>query len=332
MANVLVIKSTWLQFISITARLLSGVMVGIIIVFLLPLVLPYVEDATHYSYIRSAIIIERSITAAVKSGVPTRIAGTDISRWLTILLAVIGSSWLGGVSRRAQDRAEFYGFKQNIDEWKKKFKLSDTAVANSPLAKKLEQLKSARKKDREHLLKEFAEIKKKLDETGRDLAFLSIDVVDSAGMKEGEERAIVEHDFREYKRFIETTLTSHGCLKSTWTPDGVMSAFNTVDNAVRASREIIKGLDNFNRNIKSMRRDFAVRCGVNSGYVYFDEAIPLEEISDRIIDIAGHMQKNARPNTVCVGKPAIEPLDERNGFEPSGKTVDGYEVYEWKKA
>ena len=74
-----------------------------------------------------------------------------------------------------------------------------------------------------------------------------------------------------------------------------------------------------------------VRCGINQGYVYFDEAIPLEEISDRVIDIAGHMQKNAPPNKICIAKPAIEPLQERNGFVPAGRVVDGYEVYMWGK-
>jgi hypothetical protein len=110
-----------------------------------------------------------------------------------------------------------------------------------------------------------------------------------------------------------------------------MSCFQFVEAAVAAAREILIDLDYFNSTIKSMRRDFAVRCGVNSGFVYFDESIPLEEISDRVIDIAGHMQKNAKPNSVCVAKPAIEPLNERNGFEPAGRVVDGYEVYEWIK-
>ena len=59
-------------------------------------------------------------------------------------------------------------------------------------------------------------------------------------------------------------------------------------------------VDEVNRTVKSMRRDFVVRCGVNSGFVYFDESMPLEEVSDRVIDIAGHMQKHAKPNTVCV--------------------------------
>jgi len=325
-------KITGLQFGSIVTRLLSGVMVGMILVFLLPLVLPFVDDAMQYSYLRSAVIVERSITAAVKHGIPTKFAGVDMSRWIIILIAFVTSSWLSGISTRLHDRAEYMGFKQNIDDWRKKLNLSDKAVVLSPLSQKLEQLKTARRKDREELLKEFADIKKKLDETGRDLAFLAIDVVDSTGMKNGEERAIVEHDFREYKRFVDSTLNSHGALKSAWTPDGVMSAFKSVDAAVRAAREVINGLDLFNRNVKSMRKDFSVRCGVNSGFVYFDDSTPLEEISDRVIDIAGHMQKNARPNTVCIAKPTIEPLSERNGFEPSGRMVDGYEVYEWSKA
>jgi len=325
-------KITSLQFISIITRLLSGVMVGMIILFLLPLILPYIDDALQYSYIRSAVVVERSITAAVKHGIPTKIAGMDMSRWIIVLIAFFLSSWLSGISTRLHDRAEYLGFKENIDEWRKKMNLSDKAVVLSPLSQKLEQLKTARKKDREELIKEFADIKKKLDETGRDLAFLAVDVVDSTGMKHGEERAIIEHDFREYKRFVDTTLNSHGCLKSAWTPDGVMSAFKSVDAAVRAAREVINGLDEFNLNVKSMRREFLVRCGVNSGFVYFDDAMPLEEISDRVIDIAGHMQKHARPNTVCIAKPTIEPLSERNGFEPSGRMVDGYEVYEWRKS
>ena len=139
----------------------------------------------------------------------------------------------------------------------------------------------------------------------------------------------MEHDFREYKRFVDRILATHGCLRAAWTPDGVMSCFTAVDAAVRAAREIITGLDRFNREVKSIRRDFSVRCGVNSGFVYYDGSVPLEEISDRVIDIAGHMQKHAKPNTVCVAKPAIEPLGDRIGFEPSGRVVDGYEVYEW---
>ena len=320
------------QACAIITRVLSGVMIGVILLFLLPLLVPYLENADAYSYIRSAVAAEKSMTRIVKLSVPTKVNGTDVTRWIVVAGAFFISGVLGRASGRLQGKAQYVKFKKNIDVWKAQMQLSDNAIVLTPLNQKLEALKHAKTRDREQLLREFVDTKKQLDAMGRDLAFLAIDVVDSTGLKQGEERGSVEHDFKEYKRFVERAFVSHGCLKSTWTPDGVMAAFNSVDAAVRAAREVITGLDTFNRAVKSMRRDFAVRCGVNSGFVYFDESRPLEEVSDRVIDIAGHMQKNARPNTVCVAKPTIEPLNERNGFEPAGRMVDGYEVYEWKKS
>jgi hypothetical protein len=151
-------------------------------------------------------------------------------------------------------------------------------------------------------------------------------------MKVDEEKAVVQHDFIQYRNFVSQILTDHKCLKSTWTPDGVMTCFPTVDGAVLAATDVISGLEAYNRDVKQMRRDFSVRCGVNSSFVIFDESMPLEMISDRAIDIAGHMQMYADPNTVNIAKPAIEPLLERTGFSPSGKVVDGYEVYAWERA
>lgn len=293
--------------------------------------MPYVENAKSFGYVQSLLHVEQSISSFVRENIPTKIGGKDMTRWIVIIVMFIFSSSLSRSGERFHEKAQYLKFKLDVDEWKSQLNLSDNAIILSPINEKLEQFKTAKKKDREQLLKEFAQTKKKLDEMGRDLAFLAIDVADSTGMKDGEERGVIEHDFKEYKRFVEGTLIAHGCLKSTWTPDGVMSCFNTVDAAVRAAREVITGLDEFNKNVKGMRSDFRVRCGVNSGFVYFDESIPLEEISDRVIDIAGHMQKNAAPNTVCIAKPTIEPLNERTGFEPSGRVVDGYEVYEWKK-
>ncbi len=316
---------------SILMRVLSGVMVGLIIVMLVPLVVPYLDNAKSFTYIRSALSVEDAIEQFFRQSIPTKIAGKDVTRWIAIVLFFILSSSFSRSGEKFQGRLQYQRYKRSVDEWKRQMHLSDNAIVLSPLNQKLEQIKSAKRRDREQLLKEFAETKKKLDEMGRDLAFLSIDVVDSTGMKEGEERAAVEHDFKEYRRLVERTFAAHGALKSTWTPDGVMSAFTSVDAAVRAAREVIQSLVSFNREVKSMRRDFIVRCGVNAGFVYFDDSLPLEQISDRVIDIAGHIQKKARPNTVCVAKPAIEPLNERSGFEPAGTMVDGYEVYEWRK-
>ena len=311
---------------------MSGIMIGLIIVFLIPLILPYVDTATSYASVRGILWVEQTVGTLVREVIPTKVKGNDLTRWIVVVGAFMLSGMLSRAGERFHDRAEYRWYEQSVEEIKSQTNRAGNSVVFAPLDQKLRELRTARKNDRERLLKEFADTKKKLDEMGQDLTFLAIDVVDSAGMKEGEERGVVEHDFRQYRRFVEGALTAYGCLKSTWTPDGVMSAFSTVDAAVRAAREVITKLDLFNSRVKSMRREFQVRCGVNSGFVYFNPAVPLEDLSDRVIDIAGHMQKQARPDTICIAKPTIEPLNERVGFEPSGRVVDGYEVYEWQKA
>lgn len=322
---------TFYIIVSVLFRILTFIFAGLIIVLLVPLLIPYLDNANSFAYIRVLLAIDHGITQFLRDNIPTIIAKKDMTRLIGIILSFILSSSFSRSADKFKGKAQYVRYKSSLDEWKQTMHLSDNAIVLNPLNQKLEQLKYAGKKDREQLLREFADTKRKLDAMGRDLAFLSIDVVDSTGMKEGEERASVEHDFKEYRRFVDRTFTTFGCLKATWTPDGVMSAFTTVDAAVRAAREVINGLDNFNKSVKSMRRDFIVRCGVNSGFVYFDESLPLEQLSDRVVDIAAHIQKKAKPNTACVAKPAIEPLNERSGFEPAGTMVDGYEVYEWRK-
>jgi hypothetical protein len=61
-----------------------------------------------------------------------------------------------------------------------------------------------------------------------------------------------------------------------------------------------------------------------------DDDVPLEDVSDRVIDIAGHMQKHAEPMTVSIAKIVVEPLTDRAGFEETPKIVDGYQVYAWR--
>jgi hypothetical protein len=81
--------------------------------------------------------------------------------------------------------------------------------------------------------------------------------------------------------------------------------------------------------VKLSKADFAVRCGVNAGAVYFDDSTPLKTISDRVIDVAGHMQKNAEPNTVLVARKIIEPLHQLEEFTHPIQVIDGHEASVW---
>ena len=319
--------------LAMTARILRGIAIGVLLLCLLSLAVPYVKGARDFKLIDPALKVERAIESFVQKKIPPKFAGKGVVLWVIIGGALALSAILQTVHDRFHDKAENLRLRMSYDKWRTDVNLADDALVLSPLKHKIEHLASAKQIDREELLQIFAKVKKQLDEMDKKyLAFLSVDVVDSMGMKKGEEPASVEHDFAMYKRFVEELLDNHECLKATWTPDGVMSCFETVDAAVKAAREIILGLEKFNGSVKTIQRDFQVRCGVNAGYVYYDADIPLETISHPIIDISGHMQKSAMPNTVCIAQPAIEPLHERNGFHRTGRMVDGYEVYEWKKS
>ena len=316
-------------------RILAGILgiccLFLIVLFLLPLAVPYIQDARSFQYIKTAMSMEKSISSHVQQIIPTKIAGKNMTRWIIIVAAFILYGTFSNMKEWARSKAARLKVMRDYEDLKKEKNLADDADVLTPLKETIQNLQTANKKDRGELLKLFAETKKKLDAMGRDLAFLAIDVVDSTGMKIGEEKAAIEYDFKEYKNVVDGKLKAEGSIKSAWTPDGVMTCFNTVDEAVKAARAILTGLEDFNRNVKTMRRDFQIRCGINAGYVYFDETLPLEEMSDRVIDVAGHMQKQAAPNSICIAKPAIEPLQDRSGFFPVSKVVDGYEIYVWDR-
>jgi hypothetical protein len=181
---------------------------------------------------------------------------------------------------------------------------------------------------REQLLELYAQTKKSLEEQKKNLSFLAIDVVDSTGMKLGEDSALAERDFRQYKKLVERVISAHKGLKAAWTPDGVMICFASVQNAVQAAQDLIRSLDHFNKTVKTIKADFRIRCGINAGKVLWDESVKMEEMTDRNIDIAGHMQKYAQANTIYVGAQAIEGV-RAHGFKPAQKQVDGHDVYEW---
>ena len=163
------------------------------------------------------------------------------------------------------------------------------------------------------------------------LAFLSIDVVGSTLMKEDEDAEIASRDFSRYMAMVDGIIERHGFLKASWTPDGVMICFPETEQAVAAGQEVLRSLEHFNREIKAMRADFKVRIGINSGQVLYDEAVPMEEMSDRVIDIAGHMQKYAQESSIYINQRALEGNTTDSGFQPANTEVDGCEVLMWRE-
>lgn len=322
------------QLASWIARAAALAALIVILLMVLPFVLQYVEGAERYEYLQRAVDLgttaRERLGGKVREYVPTTIAGEDRTLWFLIggfLLVEIMAARVGGAFGA---RADYLKLKRQVVGWEKDMGLAEGSAMTSGLHAKLEALKDGSKEDREELLRIFAETKRKLSGMGRELAFLSIDIVDSTKMKIGEDQETIEYDFKQYKNFVDDILKANGVIKVAWTPDGIMACFSNIDTAVKTGKDVIRGLKHFNGEVKLMKSDFRVRCGVNSGFVYMDDNVPLEEVSDRVIDIAGHMQKHAEPMTVSVAKTVVEPLTDREGFQETPKIVDGYQVYAWR--
>jgi class 3 adenylate cyclase len=329
-------KSILVQFLFGIRRLLGIATFALIVVLLTPKVFILFDNPKKATL--SATLFDardyvlKNTVPVLNRYVPTNIAGSDRSDWILIGLAIFITIISGSIAQRAQTAYNRRQLRKSAQAWRQKEGVKPGSKLDTELETTLRKAESDKSVNRQDLLRVFAETKKKLDQFGREVAFLAIDVVGSVGMKAGEDPAAIQYDFEEYRKLVERIFRARGVLKTAWTPDGVMSCFAHVEDACHAGKDVIKSLKTFNREIKVSKADFAVRCGVNAGLVYFDDATPLETISDRVIDVAGHMQKHAEPNTVLVARKIIEPLRQIDEFAHTTKIVDGYEASVWRDA
>ena len=311
-------------------HLLAAALLLAIVALLIPLGIPYLENATSYGWVREIQDIDGRLTGLVKMFIPTKVGGWDLARLVLIIIAFALSRVVEGFAESFAKKLADRELKKRYDAFKQGVGLSDKSRPLATIRKKMESLKPGDAKSREELVQLMIETKKKLDAMARHVAFLAIDVVGSTDMKLGEDKAFIEHDFREYKKLVEDSMEARGALKAAWTPDGVMICFPTVDAAIGCAQDVLKGLEHFNAHVKNIKTQFRVRCGINAGKVTYDKATPMEEMSDRVIDVAGHMQKYAGSDTVFIARDVLEGASATEGFKSAGQEVDGYEVYHWK--
>lgn len=183
---------------------------------------------------------------------------------------------------------------------------------------------------RDQLLKRYREIEGMLKGAKRKhCTFLSVDIVGSTQMKLGERETEIAATFQAYEEMVKKIFKQYGAWKEAWTPDGVMVCFLQADLAVAAAIRILTRLKRFNEHDNKLRTPFQVRCGINEGEVQIFEDSKLEKVADRVIDVAGHMQKQGSVNTVWLSAEVYNQLADKSGFKPTGKEVDGCSVYEW---
>ena len=207
---------------------------------------------------------------------------------------------------------------------------SSTSSLGISVSSTLLALAAVSDKARVKIQRRHARVARLLDESKRRrCAFLSIDVVDAIEMKLGADPEKVTRGFNAYEEMLEEVFQLTGAWKEAWTPDGVMVCYLDVRHALDAAQRVLKGLKALNTNFHELPHPFRVRCGLNEGEVVIFEDSKLEKVADHVIDVAGHMQKNARLNSLWLSSEVYDRLEEKSGFHPADARVDGLTVLEW---
>ena len=163
----------------------------------------------------------------------------------------------------------------------------------------------------------------------RNGTFLSIDIVNSTKLKEGEDSLKVIQTFQAFHRYIAEHIT--GCLASVFSGDGVMCLYETPQKAVDVAIDIFSGLKQFNKEQSSLRRYLNVRVGINTGTLLLDDVQELGKIAERDIDIAGHLQKYGRPGELLISASTWERIANRTDFKKRWQAIDDTVVYRYRR-
>lgn len=250
--------------------------------------------------------------------VPARFGSIHTAPILVASLFVLGRAWVN------------WGMRENM-------RGADTAVLpqaggqRGARVRDADAQKRAQAAHRKVAVASYTEAKAMLAQTEMHLTFLSMDVVGSTKMKQGEDPYVIEQAFADYRVLVERSLRKHNAYKQTWTPDGQMAAFKEPQEALDCAKAILLALPDFNANVSKMKTPFQLRTGANCGVVSTDDATPMEKMSDFTIDVAGHMQKYADYDSCWMSEAVFEKLVDRTGVEPNGQEVDTRKVYVWRR-
>lgn len=146
------------------------------------------------------------------------------------------------------------------------------------------------------------------------LTYLSIDVVESTKIKAGVSESDVLYTFSEYHNYVKQAATKHGGKVIATSGDGIMAEFASEQAGVNAAVEICDAMPEFNRQRNLLGKPVTLRMGVNAGKVLMDADNRDGKLFSVAIDIAGHLQKLAKPGQLLVASTVIEKLENRDDF------------------
>jgi class 3 adenylate cyclase len=148
-------------------------------------------------------------------------------------------------------------------------------------------------------------------------SFVDIDVVGSYKMKaEADRPAHIVVSFERFRTFVGDCIQEFGGQVLNSNGDELMCFFESTLDAVRSASAILARLDDFNENQNVLGSPFRFRIGVHTGRSLVDRERGVAY--SEVLDIAGHLQKAADVNGLCISGATLEALPEGLPFEDAG--------------
>lgn len=202
--------------------------------------------------------------------------------------------------------------------------LADTVVLRveidaplPPRASRESDAERERRSLRQHM-EERIEIDRHIEESfSVQGSFLDVDVVNSYGMKAEATRA--DHivvSFERFRAYVGGIVSEFGGHVLNSNGDELMCYFESTLDSVRAACQVLERLAAFNEKQNLLSMGFRFRLGIHTGrsLVDLDQGVAYSPV----LDVAGHLQKLAEPDSLIVSQQTIDALPAGLPFERAG--------------
>ena len=132
--------------------------------------------------------------------------------------------------------------------------------------------------------------------SARTSTFMSIDVIGSTTLKQGEVEQDIVYTFLAYHKQVTDAAYQHHGEVIHISGDGVMARFQKADDAVAMADTLLKSLPTFNKKQNRLGREFQLRIGIHTGEVLEHESQQAGRLISQTLDIAAKLQQAASPN------------------------------------
>jgi class 3 adenylate cyclase len=162
----------------------------------------------------------------------------------------------------------------------------------------------------------------------RNGSFLSVDIVASTKLKEGEDSLKVVRTFQAFHRYLNRR--TRNALASLFSGDGVICLFERPQEAVDVAVSILEGLRAFNREESSLSRYLNLRLGIHTGTLLLDNIKDLGRLTAREIDVAWHLQKRGQPGDLLISRSTWEAIGNKGDFRRAWRSIAHIRVYRYR--